>query len=140
MEPEPQVESSTVEASSSTTTDPVIQQTYRTNVDSEALLPIPKGVLTRNKCGIPIIIVLTKADKLDSIGDHMVSRGLVKGKGLTSLPGTVGNHVKSESSSLATKYKEKSNGWNWDERVDWALAAIRVAGLMCEFACGILNT
>lgn len=75
---------------------------------------------TSNRCGVPIIIVLTKTDRLDSVGDELVSRGIVKGKGLTSALGRGGQNAYST--------------WNWDERVDWALAAIRVAGLMCKFA------
>lgn len=64
------------------------------------------------------MIVLTKADKLDSIGDELVSRGMVKGKGLTS--------------SLTKGQQDVYAGWNWDERVDWALASVRVAAMMCE--------
>jgi hypothetical protein len=74
-----------------------------------------------NRCGVPIIIVLTKTDRLDSVGDELVSRGIVKGKGLTSAPGRGGQNAYFT--------------WNWDERVDWALAAIRVAGLMCKSRC-----
>lgn len=71
------------------------------------------------RCGIPITIVLTKTDRLDSVGDELVSRGLVKGKGLTSAPGKGGS-------------QNAYSAWNWDERVDWGLAVVRVVALMCE--------
>jgi len=79
--------------------------------------------LLGDRCGIPITIVLTKTDRLDSVGDQLVSRGLVKGKGLTSAPGKGGS-------------QNAYSAWNWDERVDWGLAVVRVVALMCESLVG----
>lgn len=113
---EPQAQSAAGQPGSAdgVTAGPTFSQTYQNY--SDTVLPLSTGVLTHNKCGVPIIIVLTKTDRLDSVGDELVSRGIVKGKGLTSAPGRGGQNAYST--------------WNWDERVDWALAAIRVAGLM----------
>ena len=36
----------------------------------------------RTSAGLPIIIVVTKSDRIDSVGDEMIQRGLMSGKGI----------------------------------------------------------
>jgi hypothetical protein len=61
--------------------------------------------------GIPIIIVVTKSDRIDSVGDEMIQKGLISGKGI----GGGGER-----------------GWAWDERVDWVQQMLRCVALKCE--------
>lgn len=80
------------------------------------LVALPEGVLTHNRCGLPIVIACTKADRIDATGDALISKGLVAGKGYIS------------SSTGADGPKS----WTWDERVDWVQQTLRTVAMKCE--------
>lgn len=49
------------------------------------MLPLGQGVLTHNLCGVPIVVICTKADLIDDghdvVGGTGGMGGMVKGKG-----------------------------------------------------------
>lgn len=76
---------------------------------ASSTLPLPKGTLTSNAAGIPIIVVCTKADLIDDKGD-------IAGAGVSGMGGMV-----------------KSKGGEWEERTDSIMQALRTICLKCRF-------
>lgn len=85
------------------------------SAEQDDTVALPPGVLTHNRCGLPIVITCTKADRIDATGDELISRGLVAGKGYISSSGADG-----------------PKSWTWDERVDWIQQTLRTVAMKCE--------
>lgn len=89
------------------TANPESIPTSGANVLSSTLLPLSQGVFTHNASGVPIIVVCTKADRID---DDLAAAGMGGGLG-----GVV-----------------KSKGADWEERTDGIMQVLRTICLKCE--------
>lgn len=87
------------------------------------LLPIIRLSLTcAFRCGLPIVIVITRADQIDAAGDQMITRGLISSKGYS------GRHIADGEDETEEHLKAMS----WDERVEWIMQTIRTVALRCR--------
>lgn len=125
--------SSSIDSSTNpTSSSPYASYTSRPDAFTDDLLPLPEGVLTHNKCGIPIVITCTKADRIDSTGDRMISKGLVSGKGYMSSSAREGGGGGGGGKGEGEGEEGGDLNWTWDERVDWVQQMLRTVALKCE--------
>ncbi|KAJ9118554.1 hypothetical protein QFC22_003774 [Naganishia vaughanmartiniae] len=101
--------------------------TVYNNLSNEVLLPLDEGVLVHNLYGVPIVIVLTRADQIDAVGDQLVSRGLVASKGYSGRQGAGEEDTEEYLESMS-----------WDERVEWIMQTIRTVAL--RYGASVIHT
>ncbi|KAL7410620.1 hypothetical protein BDY24DRAFT_170473 [Mrakia frigida] len=83
------------------------------NPNSNEVLPLGPGTLTRNPYGVPITIVCTKADQIDLVAEELGFGGPAAGGGSKGAGGGGGG-----------------KGGGWEERTDWIGQVLRLVGLM----------
>ncbi len=79
------------------------------SISSTTHLPFGAGTLTHNPAGVPIIVVCTKADKIDEEAD-------IIGAGASGMGGMV-----------------KGKGGEWEERTDGVMQILRTICLKCAY-------